>query len=271
MNAFEDFDEDGFVDLLPAGAVKRQIDLRLAMFQVRAAQRLAVFVRKDVLGEIGGPRYDVAWNPQKRLLLVKSGVAARFEAASSERHYSARITVPLPAGLTYSKISAEPEFYVDVVGKRLLIEVPAEFGRRLALPAPAHRSAAEAPAAKPARISPEELEAGNREILRALGITESFPRELGGVTFKPAEARVLEALYRGKELTLEALLAATHDPADGDDERQSKLVDVWLCNMRPKLAKLDVAVKTIWGGKRSLDAASKGRLRELLREAGAEA
>ena len=106
---------------------------------------------------------------------------------------------------------------------------------------------------------------------RRSGHLENFPREIGGVKFQPAEARMLEALYRGSELTMEALLAATHDPKDGDDDREVKVVDVWLCKMRPKLAQIDLVVKTIWGGKRALDAASKGRLRELLREAGAEA
>lgn len=268
MNAFTDFDEAGFVMLAPVAKAASRMDVRLAFLKLRSAERLAITFAKEVIAEIGGPRYDVAWNAQKRLLLVKAGEQARFEAASPEHHRTARICAPVPAGLTFSVTNCEPEYYVDAIGKRILIEVPDEFGRRLALPAPKPATSVVAsPLSREPIVSQKEIEAGNREILRALGVTTQFPTKLGGVKFAPAEARMLEALYRGQELTLEALLAATHDPAAGDDDRDVKIVDVWLCKMRPRLAELDIVVKTIWGGRRSMDAASKARLRDLLKSA----
>lgn len=269
MNAFADFDEAGFVALEPASKQLQKADLRLAFMKMRSAERLTLTFKPEVLREIGGPRFDVAWNPVKRLLLVKAGAQARFEAHATIRNVSHRILAPMPTGLVYSQATCEPEFYVDAIGKRILIEVPVEFGRRLSLPAPAAKVEAERGAAsQPATVTKEEIVAGNREILRALGVTDRFPREFRGIKFAPAEARLLEALYRGKELTIEALLAATHDPENGDDDRDVKVVEVWLSKMRPKLAELDIVVKSIYGGRRALDATSKGIIRELLREIG---
>lgn len=268
MSGFDDLDEAGFTALAPT-VVRASADVKLSFVKFRdgAPAKLQITIKTAVLAEIGGPRFEIGWNGAKRLLLVKEKVQGPFEAANVPHGKSQMLRMLPPAGLDATDTAAEPEFYVDAIGKRILIEVPEDFGRLRALPAPA-RPSTDATISS-SQIPATEIEAGNREILRALGVTESFPRQLGGVKFQPAEARMLEALYRGTELTLEALLAATHDPKDGDDDREVKIVDVWLCKMRPKLAQLDLAVKTIWGGKRALDAASKGRLRELLREAGA--
>lgn len=273
MSAFDDLDEATFTALVPSAAkLKPDVKLSFVTFKSTTPTKLQISFKTEVLAEIGGPRFDIGWNAQKRLLLVKAKDQGPFEAASAPRGATQLLRMALPPGIAASDGEAAPEYYVDAIGKRLLIEVPVEFGRRLALPAPAQsQPQAGAPKAAPAQVPASELEAGNREILRALGITESFPRELAGVKFQPAEARILEALYSGKELTMEALLAATHDPEQGDDDREVKVVDVWLSKMRPKLAELDIVVKTIWGGKRALDASSKGVLRELLREAGARA
>ncbi|WP_100965331.1 hypothetical protein [Bosea sp. FBZP-16] len=269
MSAFDDLDEGGFTALAPtAPKFKADVKLSFVTFKPTTPAKLQISFKAEVLAEIGGPRFEIGWNAVKRLLLVKAKDQGPFEAASAPRGKTLLLRMPPPAGIVANEEAVEPEYYVDAIGKRLLIEVPVEFGRRLALPAPAQPKP-DAPKGKPTQIPAAEVEAGNREILRALGVTENFPREIGGVKFQPAEARSLEALYRGKELTMEALLAATHDPENGDDDREVKIVDVWLCKMRPKLAELDLVVKTIWGGKRALDATSKGILRALLREAGA--
>lgn len=271
MSAFDDLDETTFQALVPsAPKLKADVKLSFVTFKATTPAKLQIAFKAEVLAEIGGPRFEIGWNAPKRLLLIKAKDQGPFEAASAPHGKTLLLRMAPPPGIVAGETATEPEYYVDAIGKRLLIEVPIEFGRRLALPAPGQPPAG-APKAKPVQIPAAELEAGNREILRALGVTENFPREVGGVKFQPAEARMLEALYRGTELTMEALLAATHDPKDGDDDREVKVVDVWLCKMRPKLAQLDLVVKTIWGGKRALDAASKGRLRELLREAGTEA
>lgn len=261
MSVFDEFDDAGFVELQPASKAVRKAELRIALIKIRSAERLTLTFASAVLDEIAGPRFDVAWNPQKRLLLVKAGPAARFEASTFVRGDGRRLMVPVPGGLAFSVQSCEPEFYVDAVGKRILIEVPVEFGRRLALPAPAPAAAARP--VDPA-IPPAEIEQGNREILRALGVTRQFPRQLGGQTFSPAQACILEALLKASEgLTQEALLAATHDPAKGDDDHTPTVVDVLISKMRPQLAALGITI-TGGGGRRRMDAASKAALRGLL-------
>lgn len=261
MSAFDEFDDAGFVDLQPVSKQTRRADLKLAFMKMRSAERLTLTFSPATLDEIGGPRFDIAWNPIKRLLLVKAGPQARFEAHDTIRKVSRRVVVPMPHGLTFSAASCEPEFYVDAIGKRILIEVPVEFGRRLALPAPA----AAAPASPP-RISGSDIEAGNRQILKALGVTREFPREIRGQKFSPAQACLIEALFKSTEgLTLEALLAATHDPADGDDDRDTKVVDVWISKMRPQLAALGISIVSTYG-RRRMDSVGKGILREALAE-----
>lgn len=261
MSVFDEFDDAGFVELQPVSKAVRRADLRIALIKIRSAERLTLTFAAAVLDEIAGPRFDVAWNPQKRLLLVKAGTAARFEAQTFVRGSGRRLMVPVPAGLAFSIQSCEPEFYVDAVGKRILIEVPVEFGRRLALPAPP--PAAPAKPTDPA-IPAAEIEKGNREILRALGVTQQFPRELGGQRFTGAQACILEALLKAPEgLTQEALLAATHDPTKGDDDRVPGVVDVLISKMRPQLAALGISIAG-GGGRRRMDAASKAALRGLL-------
>lgn len=261
MSIFDEFDDAGFVELQPASKAVRKADLRIALIKVRSAERLTLTFASAVLDEIVGPRFDVAWNPQKRLLLVKAGAAARFEASTFVRGDGRRLMVPVPGGLTFSVQSCEPEYYVDAIGKRILIEVPVEFGRRLALPPPS--APVPAKASDPA-IPASEIEQGNREILRALGVTQQFPRDLGGHKFSPAQACILEALLKASEgLTQEALLAATHDPTKGDDDRVPGVVDVLISKMRPQLAALGITIAG-GGGRRRMDAASKAALRNLL-------
>lgn len=271
MSVFEDLDEEAFTALAPAvPKVKPDVKLSFVTFKPTSPAKLQISFKAAVLEEIGGPRYEVGWNTAKRLLLVKAKDQGPFEAASAPHGKTLLLRMPLPAGLLNSGAEAEPEYYVDTVGKRLLIEVPPEFGRRLALPAPAEPRPAKTVVTPPAPSSHDEIVAGNRELLKALGVTQSFPRELGGEKFTPAEACLLEALFRRNDCTVEALLAATHDPEKGDDDREPKVVDVWITRLRPRLKNLGIEIQTVWGGGRKLDAAGKGRLRELLRDVGWE-
>lgn len=267
MSAFDDFDEAGFLTIERPGKSSTKAELRLAFMKMRSAERVTLTFKPEILAEIGGPRFDVAWNPGKRLLLVKAGPLARFEAHETIRGVSRRIVIPLPAGLAFGSGDCEPEFYVDAVGKRLLIEVPVEFGRRLALPAPALVPARQ-PTVSPA--ADDEITAGNRRVLAALGITATFPREIGGQRFTPSEAAIIEALYRRASVSRSGLLAATHDPEAGDDERDEKLVDVFISKMRQRLRDAGIAIANAGEGQFRMDSVGKGVVREALVQLGAQ-
>jgi hypothetical protein len=116
--------------------------------------------------------------------------------------------------------------------------------------------------------TPNEVEEGNRQILVALGVTETFPREFGGKKFTPTEAAILEVLLKRTEATKAALMAATHDPANGDDDRDDKIIDVFICRLRQKLGSLNIEIGNKFGGYYRMAADSKGRLRAFLAEAG---
>jgi DNA-binding response OmpR family regulator len=47
-------------------------------------------------------------------------------------------------------------------------------------------------------------------------------------------------------LSKEQLLTATADIV-GDDDRQAKLVDVFVCGVRGKLADIGIVLETVWG------------------------
>lgn len=61
------------------------------------------------------------------------------------------------------------------------------------------------------------------------------------------EAALFDALWSAKPRTLskEQLLAATADPAF--DDRELKIVDVFVCKTRKKLKPLGIEIGTVWG------------------------
>jgi DNA-binding response OmpR family regulator len=78
------------------------------------------------------------------------------------------------------------------------------------------------------------------------------------------EAEIASLLYRRAQVSKEALLAATHDPSKGDDERTVDIVKVHISAIRRKLAPTGVMIETIRPGFYRFDAQAKARLRQLL-------
>lgn len=65
----------------------------------------------------------------------------------------------------------------------------------------------------------------------------------------PAEMGVMVALRDAapRVLTKVQLLAATSQDVTGNDEREIKIVDVFVCKLRKKLKPLGVEIATAWG------------------------
>ena len=114
------------------------------------------------------------------------------------------------------------------------------------------------------------LEAENdtlREHVRQLSATiagdndKPLPREWG---LTPAEERIVMALTRAEVATKERLLDVVHNGRP-EDEPAIKIIDVFMCKIRKKLAPYDVSITTIWGRGYMMPAASKRKIAEACR------
>jgi DNA-binding response OmpR family regulator len=89
-------------------------------------------------------------------------------------------------------------------------------------------------------------------------------RNLSSGRLTHMEAEIASLLYRRAQVSKEALLAATHDPSKGDDDRTVDIVKVHISAIRRKLAPAGVRIETIRPGFYRFDAQAKGRLQQLL-------
>jgi DNA-binding response OmpR family regulator len=92
-------------------------------------------------------------------------------------------------------------------------------------------------------------------------------RNLGEPPLTHAEAQMAALLYRRAQASHEGLLAATHDPRKGEDDRSIDIVKVHIVAIRRKLASFGVKIETMRPGFYRFDAQAKARLRELIIEA----
>ena len=263
---FDDFDDSDFADL-GALMVRREADLVLSCPALgrKGARRVMFNFRPAVLDEIGGPRFNIGFAQSRKTrqfaFRIQATETGRFEPSRPGRGDRRLLRVPVPTfGFVVTDDQVEPEFFVDQVGKCILVEVPQAF--RVAVP-----KALPAPEAKAASALDDETTlAIDRRVREMLGGDLIIPPSLGGYHFSPAERSILAALLKHPSVRREGLLAATHDPENGEDERDPKLVDVFLSKMRDRLTaigaeiiRVDVGTYGIAAdGKRALRAAIEG-------------
>ncbi|WP_424363584.1 winged helix-turn-helix domain-containing protein [Methylocystis parvus] len=94
-----------------------------------------------------------------------------------------------------------------------------------------------------------------------------FPRRLAGQTLTPADVAILQALLARHTLGRAGLLAATHDPRKGDDDRSAKMADVRISLLRKKLRAAGISIETVHGVGWRLSPEQKARLRAAIEEA----
>lgn len=59
------------------------------------------------------------------------------------------------------------------------------------------------------------------------------------------EGKVLAALHSGRTLTKGQILSAVY--VDSPEEPQEKIIDVFVCRLRRKLADTPILIETVWG------------------------
>lgn len=290
MSIFSDISDADFVDVLPArpaGPAPLVISVKLFGRKNRQSPRLQLNMSSDLESEIGGGRFAIQFAAAKGLLRVKADDRGAYEAVPSGRGDRRLIRCPLPPGVFAGSEPAEPEFYVDAIGRQILVEMPQAFLRSAPvqatpkplapaelprLPRPAVRRPAETVTAELMGDPPPERSAlagrGEEDThMRALlGLTPTFPRRIGGQSFAPAEAAILEVLLRREQVNRYGLLVATHDPAKGEDERDEKIIDVFISRMRARVQALGFDILNRRGGEFYLSGDAKARLKQLISE-----
>jgi hypothetical protein len=284
--------DDDFVDVLPAKLAGKLIPpLVVRVMRMRSAERVQFNFAPALLEEIVGPRYDIAWSQKRRLFRISARDLGRYEAVQSGRSKRLILRCPLPPLLHASEEVLDPEYYVDAGARVITVEIGDAFKQR-ALPAPSSPAspapAARLPAggmkdivarAKAAVPAPDfsarpkgggMAEMDDKVIRTALGLTEPRALELGEHRFPKSEAAVVELLAQRDQVTKQAIMMATADPI-GEDERDDKIADVFICKVRPKLEALGFKVMTRWGESWTIAASDRRRLKAMIAEARAEA
>lgn len=243
----EDFDAiDDFIDLVPEKAKDEPLVVYVTMSGKQKSPKLRLAFLAGPLAEIGGPRYLVRWSPKRRVLRIESGERHPYEpfhiGRASQRDI---LSCPVPAGFAIDGDRCMPEFYVDVVGRAINIEIPAPAGQcQPELPAPAASPALTASTSP--RPAAEPIGQYDADLAATLGLTATFPTKFGDISLTPAEAKVLELLYRREQASKDAIMFATAEPGVEDD-RNDRLADVYVCKIRKKLEPLSIEIETLWG------------------------
>lgn len=250
-----DWSDDDFVEI-PRFRARREVQLAMRCVRLGRAktERVQFTLRPALLAEISGHRYRIDFAPRKRLFRIRADDRGQYEAFRAGRGELQILRCELPAGMVCSEAVEEPEFYVDAIGRAIVIEAPAAFfappARALPAPAPA----------LPAPVA----EAERDPVLAAtLGLTALFPRQFGDIRLTPAEASVLEVLYRNARASKTALMMATADDAS-EDERGDKLADVYVSKLRTKLKPLGIEIETLHGDGFRMPAGAKAFLKRFV-------
>lgn len=98
------------------------------------------------------------------------------------------------------------------------------------------------------------------ELEAMLGVTFAAPPILG---LTAHEAGLFGFLLRRDFVTKQAALSALYG---GMDEPEIKIIDVFICKLRKKIAPFGIRVETQWGQGYWMDAASKARALQMMPE-----
>lgn len=116
------------------------------------------------------------------------------------------------------------------------------------------------------------LEAENDELrervrhLEAMLLPSFDGMPFGGLT--ASEARVLSAIAASPEgITKDRIFAAVYGSSTDADQPEPKIIDVYVCRLRKKLAPHEITIETVWGWGYRIDATGRARLREMRRAA----
>lgn len=263
MNDFDSIDD--FIDVIPDKAKDEPLVVYVMMSGRQKSPKLRLAFLSGLLAEIGGPRYLVRWSPKRRVLRVEAGDRHPYEPFRMGRGSQRDIlSCPVPPGFAIDGDRCLPEFHIDAVGRAINIEVPALTSVRH-LPAPPSPRALPAPASVKPQPVKEPVGQFDADLAVTLGLTASFPTKFGDIVLTKAEANILEVLYRREQASKDALMMATAEPGREDD-RDNKIVGIFIHKLRKKLEPLAIEIETLWGYGYKLNPKTKRFIARLLGE-----
>lgn len=116
----------------------------------------------------------------------------------------------------------------------------------------------------------EGLEAENQrlrdrvaQLEEVVGFTIDLPIFLGLTTH---EARLFGALMKRPVWTKEQLLFALYSGRHDDEQPEIKIIDVYVCKARKKLARFGIQIETLWGQGYRLSPEMKAKAMALIDE-----
>lgn len=247
-----DWNDDDFIDIVAPAKTLTPLRLGFSFMGRSATPKLSIRMDEATAKELGGHHYAVKFNPRARVLRIVATPSGRWEMVQSPRGSTSILRVPVPAGLVAVEgQSADPEFYVDRERGQIDIELPADFGAPLLLPAPKT-----APKTGAKEQDPVDAKAQRRSIA------------IGDVTFTSQEGDLLRLLAKRDLVTRDAAMMATAE-AGADDERDGKIIDVLIHRIRERLSKLGLYVSTIHGEGWRIPRELRSKLIKLISESDA--
>ncbi len=116
----------------------------------------------------------------------------------------------------------------------------------------------------------EALEAENARLRDRIDVLEGMTGTTGpeilpaflGLT--PKEAVLVGGLRRRKSCTKEQLLTIIYGALPPDDQPEIKIIDVFVCKIRKKLAPHGIMIRTLWGLGYELPPDSRSRLDAMI-------
>lgn len=270
--SIDGFDDSDFQDIAITGSKAARADIVMSVITAgrHTTKKMQFNVASAVLAEIGltepRARLGVAWSIGKsafRLKAEKNGSYEVLTPPNGDKSGRALVRVPLPPGLVDAAGKADPEFYVDTIGKLIIVECPDLFLRPAMkmLPAPARADK------EPTREAPRYPGSAVDDdiVMRAALGGSAVPLHIDGQKFSTSEAQIVALLAHRGLVTKQACLLATIDPAQADtDDREEKIIDVFMCKIRPKLRAMGIEVESIWGQGWKLSQASRSKLKNLI-------
>jgi hypothetical protein len=128
---------DDFVEILPARpSLKVRAQLVVTIVALRGAERVQFNFAPEILEEIAGPRFDIAFSQKRRQFRIQARDLGRYEPIQPTRGDRRLLRCPLPPTVHKSDEAIDPEFYVDREARTIVVEIEDAFKPK-ALPAPA--------------------------------------------------------------------------------------------------------------------------------------
>lgn len=105
----------------------------------------------------------------------------------------------------------------------------------------------------------DRLRARVEQLEGVAGLTFVAPRGWGLTT---KEERLLEVLLSRDALSKDSLMAALYCDRHTDDLPELKIVDVFVCKLRKKLAPYGITIETLWGRGYAIAEPMKAKVRQ---------